>query len=95
MIEKRYVIMVDTFMSGWGKAEGKDNVLIFECDSEEEAKIVHDNALARGDMEKVKILKRLPILGLDEQKMYVQHINKCVYPSWYKEGFWSEYAGSR
>ena len=32
-----YVKMKDTFFSGWGPAEGKDNILIVPCNSYDEA----------------------------------------------------------
>ena len=47
-MKKYYVTMNDTFMSGWGYAEGKINKLIFECDSYKEAEIVAENARYRG-----------------------------------------------
>ena len=44
-----YVKTVDTFMSGWGKAEDKVNILVFLCDSMDEAEIVAENAGNRSD----------------------------------------------
>lgn len=79
-----YVSMIDTFMSGWGMAKGKQNILIFECDSLEEAKIVSDNANNRTDQRCIEIHKEYPHF---EGKVYVQHKDMTLYPSWYKPDF--------
>lgn len=55
--EKRFVIMTDKFMSGWGKAEGKINKYIIECESLEQAKIVEENAKHREEMKYIGIHK--------------------------------------
>lgn len=55
-----YVTMTDTFMSGWGKAEGKKNKLVFECDTLKEAEIVKDNAENRDEMKYVNINDEKP-----------------------------------
>lgn len=46
-MKEYYVTMDDTFMSGWGEAEGKTNKLIFKCKDKEEANVVAENAKRR------------------------------------------------
>lgn len=82
MFNKYYVSMVDTFMSGWGKAKGKKNVLIFECENLDEAKIVAENAENRSDQKDIVIHESYPHF-LPASCFYVQHKNKSVYHSWY------------
>lgn len=82
-----YVSVIDTFMSGWGKAEGKTNVLVFECDTKVEAEIVVDNAFNRGDTGEVMMYEERP--EFDEKKYFVQTKTKEDYPSWYRDGYFS------
>lgn len=85
-----YVKMRDKFMSGWGKAEGKSNYLIFRCETEEEADIVADNAVNRTDMHKIYIhgslghaLASLPKNTL--KQLYDKHDEG--YKNWYTKDF--------
>lgn len=90
-----YVWMIDTFMSGWGKADGKTNRLIFVCGSPEEARIVMDNAEERSDTKNVTIASDPPQYyhknwrssGADYETMgqYVQIKTKEDYPNWYTQ----------
>lgn len=80
-----YVTMKDRFMSGWGRCEGKDNILVFECANEDEALIVADNANSRGDQEKVRIRTTMP--GYDTRRHLVQIKTSSDCPSWYEEGY--------
>ena len=79
-----YVVMTDTFMSGWGRADGKKNKLIFVCDTMDEAEIVKANAEARGDMIGIRIRTTAP--HYDENTNFVQYKTKEDYPHWYLEG---------
>lgn len=83
-----YVSMIDTFMSGWGKAKGKENVLIFECETEEEAEIVVENARHRSDQKDIKICDAMPAFA--SSYYYVQYKDKSVYPSWYEKDCFKE-----
>jgi hypothetical protein len=78
--------MTDKFLSGWGKAQGKANKLVFTAETYEEAKIVADNAKHRGDMLRVSISHSRP--KYDPKHYLVQYKNKHSYPSWYKKGNW-------
>jgi hypothetical protein len=51
----RYVMMRDTFLSNWGRAEGKDSIHIYPCDTYDEAEIVKANAEARDDQDRISI----------------------------------------
>ena len=55
-----YVTTTDTFMSGWGPAEGLTNRLILPCDSMREAKYVSNYAKSRGDQKNVRICTTKP-----------------------------------
>lgn len=81
---KWYVSMIDTFMSNWGASEGKENVLVFECDTFEEMEIVEENANNRSDMTKVKTHSYYP--QFNENKFFVQDKDKQEYPKWYQKG---------
>lgn len=50
------VTMIDTFMSGWGKATDKKNYYVVECDSMEQAELIALNARKRSEMKDVKII---------------------------------------
>jgi hypothetical protein len=55
-----YVTMLDTFMSGWGMAKGKDNIMIVECDSLEDAELIAENAAKRSEMKSINIWTEMP-----------------------------------
>jgi len=78
-----YVTMTDKFMSGWGHARDKINKLVFFCDTYDDAKIVADNAEARGDQKYINICSTKPYYNSD--RYYVQHKTKTDYPAWYKK----------
>lgn len=61
--QKFYVTMTDRFLSGWGKAEGKTNKLIIECDTYEQAEIIERNANKRSEMRFVGIRNTKPRYG--------------------------------
>jgi hypothetical protein len=58
--DKYYVTMTDKFMSGWGKAEGMPNKVIFVCDTIEEANHVYYKAIQRTEMKYVYIATTRP-----------------------------------
>jgi hypothetical protein len=80
---KFYVTMTDTFMSGWGMAQGKTNKLVFLCDNMKEAKTVEGNAMSRSDMKYVSIRSTAPYY--DKNRYYTQFKDKEEYPKWYQE----------
>lgn len=55
-----YVTMIDKCMSGWGKAEGKNNVYCVACPCIKSAEIVARNAAKRPEMKQIKIVYKAP-----------------------------------
>lgn len=49
-----YVLATDNFMSGWGEARGKTNVLIVPCDTEDDADEVQRRLRGRSEMSNVR-----------------------------------------
>ena len=85
-MSKYYVTMNDTFFSGWGKAEGKINKLVIECDSLDEMEIVMDNAKAREEMKSINYyVGKVPYWN--KNRFLVQIKDKNDYPSWFKKGY--------
>lgn len=85
--KKYFVIAIDKFLSGWGDAEGKENVFLMECDSKEEAHIVRDNAKNRTDMIKVRVVATKPYQYFNNDSYYVQYMTKKDLPNWFEAGF--------
>jgi len=77
-----YVTMIDKFMSGWGMAEGKKNVLMIECQTIGEARIVASNARDRTEMIFVKIRGKKPYYN--PNKYLVSIHNEGEYRTWFK-----------
>ena len=55
-----FVRMTDKFLSGWGQAEGKTNVLVVVCDSQDQANQIEFAARGRSEMEKIATLDQFP-----------------------------------
>lgn len=81
---KYYVVMTDKGMSGWGRAEGKINKLVIECDTYEEAEIVEANARARTEMKYINILARKPYYP--SSRYFVSRKSKTDYSTWFIPG---------
>lgn len=81
---KVYVTATDKFMSGWGRAENKINKLVIECDNYDEASLVHDKLLNRGEMKYVNIRMSKPYY--DKNNYYTSFIDKSDELSmhWYR-----------
>lgn len=84
---KWYVTMTDKFMSGWGRAEGKSNKLVFICDTLVEAEIVKENAENRSDQEFINIRATKPYYN--SKYNLVQYKDKGEHPSWYEKGYFT------
>lgn len=83
-MSKYYVTMKDTFMSDWGPAEGKDNILVLHCDTKEEAEIVAENARNRGDQINIRI--RDTYYYYNPKFNCIQDKTRDDMPLWYKKG---------
>lgn len=91
-----YVYMIDSFLSGWGEANNRVAILLLGCDTREEAEVVRDNALARGDMRNVSIDsapgedKRLWARRVND---VVQYHDKTDYHKWYEKDWFRKQGG--
>lgn len=82
MKSKYYVTMTDSFLSGWGRAEGKIAKFVMVCDSYEEAKHVAEYARSRSDQKYVRIANNCP--RYDSRHYLVQFRNREDSPIWYE-----------
>ncbi len=82
-----YVVMDDTFMSGWGPAAGKINTLVFLCKTTKEADAVYFNGLARKEMRRVRVVTEKP--RLVRGHLY-QIKTRGNYSHWYESGAFRE-----
>jgi hypothetical protein len=73
--------MIDKFLSGWGKAEGKNARYIYECESYQEAEEVEAYAKSRGDQKYVRININKPSKKHNCLDMYK---TKQDSPIWYE-----------
>jgi len=55
-----YVNMHDTFMSGWGPAQGKRNILSIACDTYAQACSIEQAARRRSEMRRISISSKPP-----------------------------------
>lgn len=85
-LEAYYVTCHDTFMSNWGHASGKKNILSFRCESLAIARVVAKNATNRSDMRKVEINKATPSRYYSSRYL-LQHKDDTDYSSWYVDGY--------
>lgn len=76
-----YVTATDSFLSGWGRALGKINKLVIECESYEEAETVQEKLERRSDMSHVNICITEP--RYNNSKYYTSYITKEDQPGWY------------
>ena len=81
---KIYVTMTDAFLSGWGRAEGKINKLVFICDNLEEAERIVHYARTRREMKYINIRYDKPYYN--SNRYLVQFKTKEDYPLWYEGG---------
>lgn len=82
--KKVYVTMTDKFLSGWGRAEGKINKLVFVCDNLEEAERVANYARTRKEMKYINVTYNKPYYN--NNRYLVQFKDKKDYPRWYEGG---------
>ena len=81
---KYYVTMVDRFLSGWGRAEGKLNLLVLECETLEETRIVSLNAKDREEMKNIRIRRLTRKPTAQTKYYYASYHSKKDYPRWYE-----------
>lgn len=56
-----YVTATDTFMSGWGCAEGKINKVVIGCDTWDEVIAVKRALRERSEMKYIRDIKQTPV----------------------------------
>ena len=78
-----WVTMTDKFMSGWGRAKGKINKLVLECEGYTEALTVANNAEDRDEMKYVNIRDTKPYYN--KSRYYVSYHDKTDYSRWYRK----------
>lgn len=79
-----YVVTEDSFMSGWGPARGKVNVIVLPCDNYAEALIVEQNALNRRDQKRVRINTTKPRA---RRHWLISLHTRDDYDAWYTPGY--------
>lgn len=82
---KKYVIVKDTYLSGWGLAEGKDNILIFKCKDIIQANNVLENCNNRSDFKVIGIFCTPPNKYANSEKYFVEYKSKKEMPIIYRE----------
>ena len=60
-----YVCALDTFMSGWGLSDGRNNRVILPCADRDEALAVADIARSRSEMKYVTVKESKPSLDIN------------------------------
>jgi len=65
-MSKFYVTMTDTFLSGWGKADGKKAKYIVCCDTYDDAERIEQTAKNRKEM---KYKKAQPLIESGDWKL--------------------------
>ena len=78
-----YVLMRDTFLSGWGQAEARDAFYIAVCHSKEEANAVAGNAKARDDQDKIRIVTEKPHI---HREVRFALMTRETSAKWYEDG---------
>jgi hypothetical protein len=80
-----YVVMTDSFMSGWGKAKGGTSRYALGCSSMAEAKVVLANAQGRSEMKRASIVSHKPRARRDQ---YLSIVDRLTASRWYEPGAW-------
>jgi hypothetical protein len=75
-----YVTAIDSFMSGWGGAQGKSNVICLPCVDESQAKKAMAYMLSRPEIEKIKVSRQKPLVDVEAT---VSVFNPQDQPVWY------------
>lgn len=79
-MKKFYVTMTDSFMSGWGMAEGKINKLVIECDNLQQAEEIENYAKKRNEMKHISISYDIP--KYNSKRYYVSWKTYNDMPGW-------------
>lgn len=86
-----FVVFRDSFMSGWGKAEGGRSFYALAVDSEAEADLVLENGSRRDEMHDGTIVRTFADLqGYGEDNDHLSIADKDHASAWYKPGAFSD-----
>jgi len=75
-----YVTAIDSFMSGWGPAEGRANLVCLPCSNEAEVKSVLAYVRTRPEMERIKVSHTKPLVDAETD---VSVFSREDQPVWY------------
>ena len=77
-----YVTAEDSFMSGWGEAEGMTSLVLLPCADREEARIVADNVRSHREMRRVHTHANPP--DLPYTSCHVSLMTRTSASRWYE-----------
>jgi len=86
-----YVLCDDSFLGGWGEAEGKTNICIFPVKDAQEGLTVYTNALHRPEMRNVRLVNNKPKSPTPTQLYSL--FSQDTAQRWYTPGGFEEVAG--
>ena len=84
-----FVVARYSFMSGWGLARGKINIVILPVATMQEANVVLDNAKARTDMKQARVSSRASVLAMIRRMgsmALVSLMDRYEASTWYEPG---------
>jgi hypothetical protein len=70
-----YIAMTDSFMSGWGMAEGRSNRFVVQCDNREQAQQIERAARGRDEMKRIQWVSKCPKSN-DRMLVSVKHYSE-------------------
>ena len=78
-----YVCALDTFMSGWGLSDGRNNRVILPCADRDEALAVADIARSRPEMKYVTVKENKPSLdtNLNTYSLMTRETARAWFPA--------------
>ena len=80
MTKKFYVTMTDKHMSGWGLASNKISKLVVECDTLEQAELIHQNVKRKSkEMKYVNITISKPSYNSNQYHTSIKNFDSCAY----------------
>ena len=86
-----YVVFTDSFLSGWGGAEGGRSLYVLAVDggplTSQKCLNVLRNGAARGDMKRGRYVRKLPRFKATD---HVTIADETIAPRWYQAGAFEE-----
>lgn len=75
-----WVRATDSYLSGWGAAQGKKNVMVFECKTRAEADWIEAKLLARSEMKHVMLCANRPVA---RRGVMISYCTRETHANWY------------